>query len=237
MDTSTGMLFALEGLDGAGKTTTAGEIAAILARRGHNATFVGKRRTRYADPYVQAHMDSLAEIIWHRAKHAPAHALGYEHWIHLMAAYFATLSREGIQPLVDSGAVVVMDNWIYKFALRIGVASGTDPQQILERFSGLRPPDRIFYLDVSPGTAAARKRDFSWAETGCTKRARRAGTHDPRPEFITYQTAIRQRYVRLAAELGWEVVPCEGRVVSDIALQIATAIEAGIDRQSVGGGA
>jgi thymidylate kinase len=218
-DSTRGRLVVFEGIDGSGKTTTAQRLAQDLVGDGHLCVFLPKRHIPENDPYVADHMKALADVIWDRAKSAPNHLLGYEHWIHLMAAYFAAFDHTCVQPLLDTGTTVIVDNWIYKFIMRISLASDIPLETVLAAFDGVAVPDRVYFLDVPAETAAARKTEFTWSETGDTSTVRPSPS-DEIASFVRYQTGVRDRYLELGARQGWVVVDVADADVAEITARL-----------------
>ncbi|WOX12305.1 hypothetical protein [Streptomyces sp. N50] len=200
-----GSLIAFEGIDGSGKTTTAKALSDAIREQGGSCVFMPKRAVVSDEPYVREHLETLAEIIWSKAKHAPTHLLGYDYWIHAVASYFFAVEHACIRPLLAAGTTVVVDNWFYKFALRISLASGKELATVLSCFEDLLEPDTVFYLDVSAEKSASRKGEFSWAETGSTEKDRPSQEQEL-ANFVTYQNLVREGYRPFLEKENWNPV-------------------------------
>jgi dTMP kinase len=139
-----GCLIALEGVDGAGKTTQAMSLAAILARFGRRVLFTreptfgpaGLRLREYLSG-GQRHLTPVEEL-----------------------ALFQSDRREHvektIQPALKQGWVVITDRYYYSSAAYQG-ALGLDPQEIVADSERFAPrPDLVVILTLPLEVAVAR---------------------------------------------------------------------------------
>jgi dTMP kinase len=139
-----GYLIALEGVDGAGKTTQAMSLAAILARFGRRVLF-----TR--EPTFGPEGLRLREYLTGGQRHlSPAEEL----------ALFQSDRREHvtrtIQPALEQSWVVITDRYYYSSAAYQG-ALGLDPREILADSEGFAPrPDLVVILTLPLDQAVAR---------------------------------------------------------------------------------
>jgi len=139
-----GHLIALEGVDGAGKTTQAMGLAAILARFGRRVLFT--REPTYGPAGLR-----LREYLCGGQRHlSPAEEL----------ALFQTDRREHvektIQPALDRGWLVITDRYYYSSAAYQG-ALGLDPREILADSERFAPrPDLVVILTLPLDQAVAR---------------------------------------------------------------------------------
>ncbi len=142
--TATGVLLALEGVDGSGKTTKAHLLAEALRQRGWNVHLTreptsgpaGERLRRYlAGP--TRHLSPAAEL-----------------------ALFLDDRRDHvarvIRPALAAGQVVITDRYYYSSVAYQG-ALGLDPAHILAANEAFAPrPNAVFILTLSPELAVAR---------------------------------------------------------------------------------
>jgi len=147
-----GRLITIEGLDGAGKTTLAGALAAALAERGVDVEVLREPggvelseriRTLVKDPALR--VDPRAEAL-------------------LYAAARAQLVAERVAPLLDAGRWVLLDRFVDSSLAYQGSGRGLGVEAVraINDFGtgGLRP-DRTLLLRVD-----ARTRDARQAERG-----------------------------------------------------------------------
>jgi len=139
-----GYLIALEGVDGAGKTTQAMSLAAILARFGRRVLFTRE------PTYGPAGLQLRAYLCGGRRHLTPAEEL----------ALFQADRREHvaatIQPALDKGWVVITDRYYYSSAAYQG-ALGLDPREILADSELFAPrPDLVAILTLPLDQAVAR---------------------------------------------------------------------------------
>lgn len=138
-----GLLFAFEGVDGAGKTTQARRFCALLESRGRK-TLLTKEPT--SGPFGQR---IRAQI----ASGEPATPEQELHW-------FVEDRREHvssvIEPALASGTIVVCDRY-YLSTVAYQGARGLDPQRILEDSEAkFVVPEIAFWLDLDPNEGLAR---------------------------------------------------------------------------------
>jgi thymidylate kinase len=106
-----GSFIALEGIDGAGKTTAARVAAEVLRSRGRRAVAVVRDDAAGCSAYVAGHMAALQDLIWGEQPDAPYLDLGDEHWVYLQAAWYSAFARCVVLPAVAEGFIVVADTW------------------------------------------------------------------------------------------------------------------------------
>jgi dTMP kinase len=139
-----GVLLALEGVDGSGKTTQARLLAEALGSRGWEVIL-----TR--EPTAFPAGEKLRRYLAGPARHlSPAEEL----------ALFLDDRREHvaqlIRPALDAGRLVITDRYYYSSVAYQG-ALGLDPARILAANEAFAPrPDLVFILALSPEAAVAR---------------------------------------------------------------------------------
>ncbi len=134
-----GAFFALEGLDGSGKSTQAARLGEALRTRGYDVVSV-------RDPGGTDLSAALREILLHgKAAIAP------EAELCLYAASRAQLVSEIIAPALRRGAVVITDRFTWSAAAYQGHGRGLPMEAIraLERLTcGEALPDAVYFLDL-----------------------------------------------------------------------------------------
>jgi dTMP kinase len=152
-----GYLIALEGVDGAGKTTQAMSLAAILARFGRRVLFT-------QEPTFGPAGLRLREYLAGGRRHlAPAEEL----------ALFQTDRREHvtktIRPALEQGWVVITDRYYYSSAAYQG-ALGIDPREILADSESFAPrPDLVIILTLPLDLALGRRLEGKEEEAQVTE--------------------------------------------------------------------
>lgn len=170
----TGLLVALEGIDGAGTTTQVRLMAEALAARG-----VPVHPTRQPSDGPIGRL--LREILGGAHQPVDATTMGL-----LFAADRADHLRREVEPALARGAVVVSDRWTHSSL----AYQGTEAQRgwIAELNRAARWPDLTVFLDVDPAVAAARRRA--------------AGRPDELYDADTVQRRVAAGYREVMAERG-----------------------------------
>ncbi len=152
-----GFLIALEGLDGAGKSTLAAGLAAVQAR-------LGRRVLLTREPTYGPVGRRLREYLAGREPRLkPAEEL----------ALFQTDRREHVEktirPALERGWLVVTDRYYYSSAAYQG-ALGLEPQSILAESEAFAPrPDLAVILTLPLAVALARRREARPGEVQVTE--------------------------------------------------------------------
>jgi dTMP kinase len=138
-----GLLIAVEGIDGAGKTTVAHKLAERLRERGMTVT-VGKEPT--AGPWGAQLRASAAQG-----------RLSAEEEMRLLLLDRRQHVEEVIKPALDKGGVVMLDRYYPSSAAYQG-ARGIAVDHILQQNAFAPAPDITLVLDLEPSTGLARIR-------------------------------------------------------------------------------
>lgn len=141
------LYLAVEGVDGAGKSTVAGEVAERLRRRGEVV-----RRVR--EPGGTPMGERIRSLLLHGEDMAP--------WTEtlLFAAQRAQLAAEVIAPALERGEWVVSDRSYYSSLAYQGAARGLGVEEVRavnEAGLGKVRPHLVIVLWVAPGEALARQ--------------------------------------------------------------------------------
>jgi thymidylate kinase len=214
-----GRLICFEGLDGAGKTTTAALLAEALAGRGERAAFFSKKSTAVADPRLAARMANLKTLIWDYGD-APIMQLGDEHSLYLMASWFAAFDRGIVRPALEAGTTVVVDNWYHKFLARFKLKPRFDFARAAQVFDGVTAVDAVIYLDIPAANAGARKGTFTQAEAGNLDGLDGATVEN----FVRYQENVRGVLLGWAQAEEWLIVPVRQQTPPELAGEILRAL-------------
>ena len=143
-----GRYLAVEGVDGAGKTTVARALVAVLETRGEDVLLVrepGGTPTGEAIRRILLHSDDLVAA-WTEAM--------------LFAASRAQLAAEVIGPALQAGKVVVSDRTVYSSLAYQGGARGLGIEKVCRvNEAGLQGvwPDHVLLLQVDAAAALERE--------------------------------------------------------------------------------
>jgi dTMP kinase len=152
-----GVLIALEGIDGTGKTTQALSLAATLARMGRGVLFTQEptfgpagRRLRDYLAGAERHLTAAEELDLFQADRR-------EH------------VADTIQPALRHGWLVITDRYYYSSAAYQG-ALGLDPLAILTESESFAPrPDLVVIFTLPLDVALARRREARGGEVQVTE--------------------------------------------------------------------
>jgi dTMP kinase len=191
------VLIAVEGIDGAGKSTVAREIVERLQVISIEACYADKKAAGQVAPDIAARADALSRLIWNAD--APVDRFGTLHWILLIASWYSALDR--IQPLFSEHAdrVVIVDGWYYRNIAKTIVRASADERWLDSLFTPAVDPDVVVLLDVDPKVVWTRRSEFTDTELG-----RWDGFGgEPVDAFCGYQARIRQELVGMSDKRGW----------------------------------
>jgi dTMP kinase len=144
-----GRLITIEGLDGAGKSTLASALAEQLVERGEVVELLREPGGVQVSERIRALVKDPALSVSPRTE-----ALLY-------AAARAQLVEQRLQPLLDQGAIVLLDRYVDSSLAYQGAGRGLGLAEVREinRFAtGALAPDRTLLLRISPAAGRARQR-------------------------------------------------------------------------------
>lgn len=194
-----GMLVCFEGGDAAGKSTLAASVTDQLRRQGLNPVMVDKKSAEdFRSPYLNERMATLRKALWDYPQDAPLWEWGDHHWFHLIVSWFSVLDQCKVQPLLNEGRIVIVDNWYYKFASRFLLKPDFDRAFIFGSFAHLTSPDIVIFIDVNPRVAVTRRERFSPTEAGKMDGYANGGAED----FVSYQDRVLEQ-MRTMCNSAW----------------------------------
>ena len=212
----TGTLIAVTGIDGAGKTTLAASLHAALTGHGHDAVLVGKHTTEVPDSTdLSDYIRSLNTIIYRR-KQGISTVCGDYYWLFALAAWYSLQDRLIVQPALQAGTHVILDNSHHKILARYALAPGVPADLARQVFAHLTPPDVTLFLTIPAEQALHRKREFTALETGHTGSAAKA--------FSTYQNRVAAELRQLAAGRAWVTIDVAGKPPSAVLEEALSAL-------------
>ena len=185
-----GKLIAIEGTDGAGRTTQINLIKPWLEELGHAVLDTGMTRSTLAGDGIR------------RAKEG--NNVGRVTQSLFYATDFIDRLENEIVPALRAGFVVLTDRYIYSLMAR-AMVRGVDPIWIRGIYSAALKPDAVFYLHVDVDHLIPRvafSRGFDYWESGMDLYP----AHDMYEAFRNYQTALLREFARLSLEYGFDTV-------------------------------
>ena len=197
-DRTAGTLIAVEGLDGAGKSTQVRILKEWLEHRGASV---------YLSEWNSSPLVRDATRIGKRE-----HLLTPTTFSLIHCTDFADRHDRFIRPLVEDGAVVLADRYVYTAYAR-DTARGCDRKWIRDLYSFAIQPDLTIYLKISAAAALERileaRSKLKFHEAGMD----RSLSPDPYDSFRMFQSRIEKEYERLAVEFGF--VQIDGTATPD----------------------
>ncbi len=223
-DSPRGVFVALEGIDGAGKTTATREAGGILRRRGMPVVAFDKKNPPFVSEYVAAHLAALGKVIWGHPPDDPYLELGDEHWIYLQLSWYSALARCAVEPLLETGHVVLVDTWAYKFLAKLYLRPAVDAAGVRSLFARLVQPDLVIHLHLPPQIAAERKTAFAISEAGNME----GPVELSMDSFVAYQSRLAGVLASFAREEGWQTIDTSLLSAEDVADAVASTVETAI---------
>ena len=179
---SKGVLIAVEGLDGSGKSTQAHLLVEWLRSMGAPVH------------HTEWNSSPLVASSTKKAKKQKRLKPETFHLIH--AADFADRYERQIQPLIEVGGIVVCDRYKFTALARDG-SRGIDSDRIEKCYSFAREPDLTLYFKVSPDVSLSRinkgRSQLKYYESGMDMNL----SEDPFESYLLLQGRQREIYDRL----------------------------------------
>lgn len=215
-----GKLVCLEGIDGAGKTTAVAALGKLLREQGTPVAVLDKNNCQFSSSYVDGHMTKLRNLIWGHPASDPYLELGDMHWVHLQVAWYLAMARCAVQPLLDSGVLVLTDTWTHKFLAKLAMRPTVDLAQVRPLFDDLIRPNLIVRLTIDPVVAASRKDVITVSEAGNSEETVEL-THGT---FVTYQRQLAAVLDEFARTDGWVSLDVTDKSVHAVAEALAAIV-------------
>ncbi|MFI6517604.1 dTMP kinase [Spirillospora sp. NPDC050679] len=221
-----GVLVAIEGCDGAGKSTIAPLVAAGLRARGHPVRSLHPKNPDLSalPEYLRAHLGQLQRLLWREQGHEEErNLLPDAHWITLSGSWFAAVDDLVVRPALHEGGIVLLDSWSTKLEVRFSLKGPAFAEHAANVYRPITRPRIGVLLDVDPVVAAARKSTFGLSECGHFDGLRGRGPEN----FVAYQSRVRSALLDRAAADRWAVVATDspGDAVAD---RVIAMIEASL---------
>ncbi len=190
LDDLVGKLIVIEGTDGVGRSTQIRLLKEWLEQQGHAVLDTGLSRSGLVGKSIK------------RAKEG--HTLGRITLSLFYTTDFADRLENEIIPALRAGFVVLTDRYIYSLIAR-AMVRGLDPAWVRNIHRFALKPDAVFYLRISLDELIPRavfSRGFDYWESGMDFYS----TEDMYDSFRRYQTALLERFDRLAEEFQFQVI-------------------------------
>jgi dTMP kinase len=192
-----GFFVAIEGIDGAGKSTLARQLGPDLVRSRCQALILTKE-SRPEDPFGRGQLDGIGRALWDYPRNADIAVMGDPYWLGLLAAWFTAVDRFLVQPALTEGRLVVSDGWVAKYVARFALKPQFEIESLTRSFAAAATPDMTLWLDLPPAIASGRRSDFKPSESGQAEAGR--GQLD----FTRYQTMVAANLSVMARQPSWQ---------------------------------
>ncbi|MFK4299145.1 thymidylate kinase [Arthrobacter sp. GAS37] len=190
-----GLLISFEGTDGAGKSTTARALEGRLKEMKVSCIRVDKWFAQVGlNEDLAKHVETLNSLIFGRPR-SVASNLSDEYWFHALASWHRLVDDLIVQPALQRGDVVILDNSYHKVVARYLVAASLPENIVLGSFEKLSEPTLTVLLDVPPEIALERKGGFTPVESG------RNG--DKPSDFVGFQSQVSAQLRLFAGARKW----------------------------------
>lgn len=205
-----GTLIALEGNDGAGKSTASSALARALRARGADVIVSKWNSSPVVHPALEKGKDERVLT-----------PLGFSL---LYAADFADRLDRVIMPALDAGKTVICERYACTALVRDG-ARGLDEEWIRTVYSMAPRPHLTLFLRIDPPVALERiladRGETSFYEAGQDI----TGLKSPEQSFLKFQADLLQRYEALVDEMGMTVIDADQppRAVQQQVIDLATS--------------
>ncbi|HVZ94191.1 MAG TPA: thymidylate kinase [Phycisphaerales bacterium] len=191
-----GRLIAVEGTDGAGRSTQLALLREWLETRGFGVAHTALTRSQLAGEGLR------------QAKEG--HTLGRLTMDLYYATDFADRLENEIIPALRAGFVVLADRYVYSMMAR-SIVRGGDPEWIRDVYRFAPRPDAVFYLKISLPKLTQRVMaagGFDYWESGMDFQEE----HDVYQSFVRYQTRLLAVFDDLSERYKFSVVDADGDV-------------------------
>ncbi len=142
------------------------------------------------------------------------------HWVHLQVAWYLAMARCAVQPLLDSGVLVLTDTWTHKFLAKLAMRPAVDLALVRSLFGGLIRPDLVVWLAIDPVVAASRKDVITVSEAGNSEET----VELTRGKFVTYQRQLAAVLDDFARADGWVSLDVTDQSVPAVAQALAAIV-------------
>ncbi len=194
-----GRLIAIEGTDGAGRSTHIALLRECLENAGYGVLHTGLTRGRLAGEGLQ------------RAKRGTT--LGRQTMDLFYATDFADRIENDILPALRAGFVVLTDRYIYSIMAR-SIVRSMDAAWLRDLYRFAPVPHGVLYLKIDIASLIPRvlaRGGFDYWESGMDFQEETDVFHS----FVRYQTSLLKVFDELAAEYRFEVVDAS-RAVDEV---------------------
>jgi dTMP kinase len=191
LDKLGGILIAVEGADGSGRSTQIARLVEWLEGCGHATVQVGLKRSTL----VSEELD--------QAKHG--NILSHTTLSLFYATDFADQLENSILPALKAGFIVLADRYIYTLMVR-DLVRGMDENWLRNLYNIALVPDAVFYLNVSPEELVqrnfAKNHALDYWESGMDLGL----SQDMFDSFLKYQGLVQAQFKRLQSTYGFTIL-------------------------------
>src|SRR5262245_6922872 len=191
LESLTGLLIAVEGADGSGRSTHINLLRDWLERRGYPTANVGLKRSSLVSRELEEAMQG--------------NILGTRTLSLFYATDFADQLENRILPALRAGFIVLADRYIYTLMSR-AIVRGVERAWIRDVYSIALVPDAVFYLAVSPKILVERNLRkhavLDYWESGMDLDR----SQNMYGSFIQYQKKIQKQFRAMQEHYGFETI-------------------------------
>ena len=214
------MIIAIEGIDGAGKTTVLNCLKKFnLKIDGIDIKYFDKKELNRSinEPEELRSLKQLRDIIW-RDNEANKDPFGALFWIKLISAWYTYL--EPISHKEMPNELRIYDGWFYRNIIKTCMREKITQSKVEIFFEDVKHPDLTVLLDVDPQIVWNRNSEKKASELGYWD----GELGDPMKCFINYQSRVRIKLLEMGRAQGWKILTPQEEDAKQVAQNVATLI-------------
>lgn len=178
-ESQNGCFIAIEGIDGAGKTTLAHILSATLKQMGYSILNCGR-----------SYFDSTHTLLdmARQSKHAVPYTIAMAYALD----YFMQMDMV-IKPALANGEIVLSDRYIFS-SIAYNTAFGLEKSWSLTVYRASLLPHKTFFLEIDPNLAVTRQEDDDPLARGFSQ------------DKLEFQHVVRNNYLSLNEQFNFEIL-------------------------------
>jgi thymidylate kinase len=204
-----GLFIALEGNASVDTPAVTQEAGRLLRTRGLPVVDFDEHHPPLVSPELDRHLAALDNMIRQPRPHEPDIHLSDDHWVYLRLAWHTAVAHSVIEPLLDTGHIVLVDTWTATYLAQLSLRTRSNMAQIRALFDRLIQPDAVVHLNIPRRTA--------------TKPAH--STPGPAGGSTAYHERVAEILTTFARKEGWRTIDITGLSSEGVAEKVALTVQ------------